>query len=415
MKKFKLILFLVLTSLSVFSQIKSFSYLKYGIINQYTNNSVLPVEAKLMITKVATKLDNNFLILIYDPNIEKYPLYALKVFFKGYDELNEVYVYVGDATREGIAKGKCLINTSHKLDFYLENKGKENNKDWTWDGELSFTVFFKNIKFQNDFGSNEYIKDTSIKIFPIKNITQLEQKEEISKEKQREEEEKLDIEKIKAILSELDIETKVSQIKKEIEDHYITLIKESMTNVSASNIIRYYKNYTQNIFLKGEFMLYLDKKNRDAKLIKRNVNCSDANLSTFISDDKFEIYDKSLLRIKEECRNEYEIDEQTYYKLSNTDIFTDDYKVDKKILLKVALIGVSFKNKKFKYYTKESITYANEMVVPKEVEQWCTENITSNGLYFINYVMIDDELAICRILNLDKKAKDYLKMEGSVN
>lgn len=52
MKKFNLLLlFVVLLSFNVFSQIKTYTYEKYGIINKYTGKSVLTVNEKLILRK----------------------------------------------------------------------------------------------------------------------------------------------------------------------------------------------------------------------------------------------------------------------------------------------------------------------------------------------------------------------------
>ena len=89
----------------IFAQNQSYTYQKYGIINQYTNNMVLEVDDILRFTQ---NKSDSFLIQISDPLSAKNPVYTLVVSLKGYDELNEQYVYIGDAI-EVLDKNQALI------------------------------------------------------------------------------------------------------------------------------------------------------------------------------------------------------------------------------------------------------------------------------------------------------------------
>lgn len=152
-----------------YENIVSYKYEKYGVINKYTNGMVLRVDDKLSISKK----DDSFAISISDAISGEPPIYHLSVSLKGYDELNETYIYVGDAievvSKEGsglIYKGKCLINSFNKLDVYLNNKGY--NYENTYDNNFSFSVYFRNMQTSNE-GYIPRIPDSSIRIFPIKN------------------------------------------------------------------------------------------------------------------------------------------------------------------------------------------------------------------------------------------------------
>ena len=98
----------------IFAQNQSYTYQKYGIINQHTNNMVLEVDDILRFTQ---NKSDSFLIQISDPLSAKNPVYTLTVSLKGYDELNEQYIYIGDAievldkNKALIYKGKCLIRS----------------------------------------------------------------------------------------------------------------------------------------------------------------------------------------------------------------------------------------------------------------------------------------------------------------
>ena len=61
MKKLLLILFTILLCFNAFSQNSTYTYEKYGVINQYTNNMVLEVDDILRFSK--HKLKNEIVLL----------------------------------------------------------------------------------------------------------------------------------------------------------------------------------------------------------------------------------------------------------------------------------------------------------------------------------------------------------------
>ena len=66
MKKLLLILFTISLCFNVFSQDSTYTYEKYGVINQYTNNMVLEVDDILRFSKHKLKNENCFIININD-------------------------------------------------------------------------------------------------------------------------------------------------------------------------------------------------------------------------------------------------------------------------------------------------------------------------------------------------------------
>ncbi|WP_373245949.1 hypothetical protein [Phocaeicola massiliensis] len=128
MKKLLLILFTISLCFNVFSQDSTYTYEKYGVINQYTNNMVLEVDDILRFSKHKLKNENCFIININDlsSSSKKSTGFILTIALKGYDELNEQYVYIGDAIEaisELVYIGKCLVKSKNKLDIYLNNQG----------------------------------------------------------------------------------------------------------------------------------------------------------------------------------------------------------------------------------------------------------------------------------------------------
>lgn len=413
MKKFKLLLLVISLSFNVFGQIKTCVYGKYGIINKYTNNAVLTVYDVLRVTR---NEDNSFSIKIHDPNLIKYPLYTLKVFLKGYDELNEKYIYVGEAIQEGgMAYGKCLINSFNKLDIYLENNGNPYNTDMVWDRKFSFGVYLKNIRLSETYDKsmyNTYIGDSFIEIFPVKKRTALdikkEQEEKAKQETLRAQKKikqvkkygKLDILKIKEILSEVNIEEKIAQIKLETEEHYKTILKNEITSLSLEDVLTLKnKNISpENISIVGDFILRVDT-NRNTEIIKKDVTCMLPDYK-ILTDDEDQIFNEKAIHLRYRNPNEYKINNNTYYNV-NYDIFTNTHNIGKDFTVETKILGVNLKNGKFKYYI-------NRNIVPEMVKNWCIKNIATDGLYFIHYIIIDGEL-VCRILNTNKKEKQYLK------
>lgn len=61
MKKLLLMLFTISLCFNVFSQDSTYTYEKYGVINQYTNNMVLEVDDILRFSKHKLKNENCFI------------------------------------------------------------------------------------------------------------------------------------------------------------------------------------------------------------------------------------------------------------------------------------------------------------------------------------------------------------------
>ena len=116
MKKLLCVLLVFIFNFNVFAQTESYLYERYGIVNQHTNNTVLPIDGTLKFIK---NKDDLFTIQMTDSQLENTFVYELTVSLNGYDELDEKYIYIGNAVREGVAKGKCIISTSNKLDIYI--------------------------------------------------------------------------------------------------------------------------------------------------------------------------------------------------------------------------------------------------------------------------------------------------------
>lgn len=411
MKKLLLILFTILLCFNAFGQDSTYTYEKYGIINQYTNNMVLEVNSILRVSKHENK--NYFFICINDlsPFSEDPAGFNLIISLKSYDELNEQYVYIGDAIevvskKESlIYKGKCLVKSKNKLDIYLNNQGY--NYEETYNNDLSFSVNFYNMKTDKK-GYIPQIPNKFIRIYPIRNKTEQEKREKALKEKQKQEYEKREIEEVKLILDEVNIEKKISNIKNDMIKFYLQKTKDIILNTPIEQLIEENKDNKvkkKNAYLNYNFELRIDS-NKNVNIFKDKCGYEfpyyNYNRNKPFGDYKEKKLSTFELSLKDKCRNKYYLNNFNCCKIGN-DIFIEDCGFSYKFIFETDIIGVKAKGDNFKYYSNE-----NRISQFEEVHDWCSKNITQNGFYFIHYILIDGEL-VCRTLDLNKTQKKNLK------
>lgn len=388
----------------IFAQNQSYTYQKYGIINQYTNNMVLEVNDILKFTQ---NKSDSFLIQISDPLSDKNPVYTLVVSLKGYDELNEQYVYIGDAievldkNQALIYKGKCLVNSNSKLDIYLNNQGY--NYAETYDNNLSFSVYFNMMKIDKE-GYIPQLPNNFIKIFPIKNKSKEEIKESELRDKHRLEYSKKEAEEIESILAEVNIEEKLESIKNNIINYYREKTKDIIVSTPIKQLLRE-KVANKKATLNYDFVLLIDK-DKNASIIKDkriyNFPYYNYNEEHPLGEYKERKINPLMLSLKEECRNRYFIDGCTYYKADSI-LFLNNYGLHQNFNFETDIIGVKVKGDNLKYYSNE-----NKISQFEEVHDWCSKNIIGKGFHYIHYIFIDGKL-YCKEINLNKDELDYLK------
>jgi hypothetical protein len=388
----------------IFAQNQSYTYQKYGIINQYTNNMVLEVDDILRFTQ---NKSDSFLIQISDPLSAKNPVYTLVVSLKGYDELNEQYVYIGDAievldkNQALIYKGKCLVNSNSKLDIYLQNQGY--NYEETYDNSLSFSVYFNKMKIDKKVYVPQ-LPNNFIKIFPIKNKSKKEIKQNELREKQKQEYSKDEVEEIKSILTEVNIEEKLQSIQNNITDYYRNKTKDIIINTPIKQLLRE-KVTNKKATLSYDFVLLIDK-DKSISIIKDkriyNFPYYNYNEEHPLGEYKERKINTLMLSLKEECRNRYFIDGCTYYKTDSI-LFLDNYGLHQNINFETDIIGVKVKGDNLKYYSDE-----NRISQFEEVHDWCSKNIIEKGFHYIHYIVIDSKL-YCKEINPNRDELEYLK------
>lgn len=386
------------------AQNQSYTYQKYGIINQYTNNMVLEVDDILKFTQ---NKSDSFLIQISDPLSAKNPVYTLVVSLKGYDELNEQYVYIGDAievldkNQALIYKGKCLVNSNSKLDIYLKNQGC--NYEETYDNSLSFSVYFNKMKTDKE-GYIPQLPNSFIRIFPIKNKSKEEIKENELRNEKRLEYSKNEVEEIESILAEVNIEEKLQSIQNNITDYYRNKTKDIILNTPIKQLLQE-KVTNKKATLNYDFVLLIDK-DKNVSIIKDkriyNFPYYNYNEEHPLGEYKERKINPLMLSLKEECRNRYFIDGCTYYKADSI-LFLDNYELHQNINFETDIIGVKVKGENLKYYSDE-----NKISQFEEVHDWCSKNIIGKGFHYIHYIIIDSKL-YCKEINPNRDELEYLK------
>lgn len=404
--KQKLLYFIFLTLIQIsFSnaQNKSYAYEKYGIINKYTNNAVLQVNERLIINK---KGNNSYSIQIYDPMLKTGPAYTLTVSLQGRNVLNNTYIYVGDAVQENLAKGKCSINSFHKLDVYLNNKGCNNEE--LYDNNLSFGIYLRNMQISDD--AYYHIPNDFIRIFPIRNKSKKGIREKELKVKQKQELYQNETEEIKSILLKVNIEERIQSIKTNITDFYRQKTKDIITSIPIKQLLSE-EATNKEVTLDYDFTLMIDK-DKKVSIIKDkriyNFPYYNYNEEHPLGEYKERKLNPLMLSLKDECRNRHFIDGYTYHKAEDI-IFLDNCGLHQNFNFETDIIGVKVKKDELKYFSHE-----NRISKFEEVHDWCSKNIEEkDGLYFIHYVIIDDSLN-CKVLepneNEIKVLKQYLNI-----
>ena len=398
-------LFVFIMSIGLINaQNQSYTYQKYGIINQYTNNMVLEVDDILKFTQ---NKSDSFLIQISDPLSAKNPVYTLVVSLKGYDELNEQYVYIGDAievldkNQALIYKGKCLVNSNSKLDIYLKNQGC--NYEETYDNSLTFSVYFNKMKTDKE-GYIPQLPNSFIRIFPIKNKSKEEIKENELRNEKRLEYSKNEVEEIESILAEVNIEEKLQSIQNNITDYYRNKTKDIILNTPIKQLLQE-KVTNKKATLNYDFVLLIDK-DKNVSIIKDkriyNFPYYNYNEEHPFGEYKERKINPLMLSLKEECRNRYFIDGCTYYKADSI-LFLDNYELHQNINFETDIIGVKVKGENLKYYSDE-----NKISQFEEVHDWCSKNIIGKGFHYIHYIIIDSKL-YCKEINPNRDELEYLK------
>lgn len=396
MKKLLCVLLVFIFNFSVFAQTESYLYERYGIVNQYTNNTVLPIDGTLKFIK---NKDDLFTIQMTDSQLENTFVYELTVSLNGYDELDEKYIYIGNVVREGVAKGKCIISTSNKLDIYLNNKGYEykgSYYDNDFHENLSLSMYFKNMKIFKD-GYISSIPDTYIKIYPIRNITKEEKEAIVLFDQNQKKLIEKEQEEIVKTIRLANIEKKLSIIKDRYIEYYKDQIKEQIFNVYKNGY--YYNMHTYSVPFECKLIMLIN--DNDVSVIKECINYY--GIKGYINNKR--ILNTSMNKVFENTNSpSYKI-EDFLCKKDMENIFIENYTISDNFKIKTGIMSVKVKNKKQKYYFNEHEKCSQQ----GDICNWCYENIKDNGLYFIQYLIINEHFSTCKILNVNKDNIDNAK------
>lgn len=372
---------------------KSYTYDKYGVINQYTKNMVLEVDDILKISKRKLNNESIFVININDlsSSDDKYCAgFILLVSLRSYDEFNEQYNYIGDALEISgkgeeclIYKGKCFIKSHYKLDVYLNNQGY-NYEDF-YDNNLSFSVYFNNMTTEQR-GYVPQIPNKIIRIFPIKN-------NKIEQEKRRKE--------IQAELIKKAELRKQEELKEQEELKRQKEVKSILSTMNRDSIVeeKVHDYYTNKLFKDSKYWDVLEKPKKEKVDTIVNVLIHVDSLNTNVVSIAGDNIDEELsnLYLKNSKHTYCTINGINYSKYQNSVFYNKRISVETESLEK-GVYGVEKKKGKFKYYK----------TVPNEIQEWCKDNIAKNGFYAIQYINYNGKYTI-EFINVTKSVKRMLQ------
>lgn len=372
---------IVLNSVNAQEKEVSYTYDKFGVINQYTNNMVLEVDDVL---KFVRRKGSSFFIQLADPMNP--PTYSLFVSLKGYDELNEKYIYIGDAIagidieKSLVYKGKCLIKSSKSLDEFLNNIGY--NYEETYNNNLSFSVYFKNMRTSKE-GYIPKMPYTFVTVFPIKNKSEQEKREQARIRDQKMKE-----------------QLKIEEQRKQAENKRKEEVKKILLTMNEKRIHEYVLEYFENKLIKeSEYWDILKEPQRKKIKTIANIKIYVDSLNTSVVSIGDDIINERLNTLFwNSSQTHYcTIDGTDYSKCQNSVFYNKKIDIETKTLEK-GIYGVEKKKGKFKYY----------QTVPNEIQEWCQSNIFKNGFQAIEYINYDGQYTI-KPVTVTKDVKKVLQ------
>lgn len=411
MKKIKLFLLIIFMSINLLGQ-NEYTYENYGIVNKNSNGSILLVNDTLIISKVK----DNIIIKLHNSSLPKTPIYTFKVKFKEYDEGIEQYIYTGEVILKKEVHCQCLINSTQELDVFLKNCGSdlnEINSYNTWNPYATFIIHFQGKNYPEKIGTDIFIMDdTSIKIHIVKNQTESEKQEELSKLEVI----RSNLTYIDKLLSETKFEEKLLQLKIKLKEHCQKMMIETLKqNDIPYNSITNWINASTTVKIEGEFTFYINE-DKQIKYIKEYVRYGGDyffnelfkdHITGFFYSNNVD-YDPRMYSFIDhydvlEHFGRKDIDTSifrkygyTFYKVNNG-FLINGITLNQHINVKSNILGVKLKKGELIYYTNGSI-------IPQVIKDWCTKNITNKGLHFINYTFIDN-IFVCKVLNIEESMK----------
>ena len=151
--KTKFVLILALMSSSVLYSQK-FTFTSYGLVNNYTNGSVVNAPANL---SLENKGEGNYQIIVLDPHDGSVAMNAL-IKYKLYNSEREYYVYEG-TLKFGEIDYNCIIRTNIKMSDFIQGNG--NNDNFVFEKKYEIKVF------HSRYGKTIDDMDEIISLYPI--------------------------------------------------------------------------------------------------------------------------------------------------------------------------------------------------------------------------------------------------------
>jgi len=147
------ILFLLCTSI-LYAQ--KFKFPAYGIVNNYTNGSVMYAPSDLIISNLG---NGKYSIIGYDPQDGSISMDA-NFNYKLYNTEREYYVYEG-TLKFGEMPYNCVIRTKIKMSEFIQGNGNKDN--FVFEKKYEIKIFYSR------YGNTIDSMNDMVSIYPIKN------------------------------------------------------------------------------------------------------------------------------------------------------------------------------------------------------------------------------------------------------
>lgn len=353
--------------------------------------------------------------------------FAADVRYRGYEEINEDYIYVGTAELTNFGstwKGKVLVKTKKKLSSYLQGR------DVPWEERrqrtlipISETIFCYFVNMRNEYNEFSQPIVNTIGIYPCLSVSE----KEVQEIKQQ-----LESENRNAYIARAQYEQRL----KDMQNVYAKAVSSSECQMMCDSLVRlcepkliesHFKGLRSSIVSGFGGLIWAKSDKFEKEYLNAEVNVSSVIMidslervrPVYISAEQdswnrgrlndtiwFSVPETSLQQLKEKSVTEM-LGAKLSFHNGNTYAFRRYYYIDNDnpLVKYTECTGGTFvvkvTKKGVKYYgTKkngESGFQYDPGKIPLEAQQWCKTGIEQPGRYIIGLIVIDNKM-ICRVI-----------------
>lgn len=361
MKKVLLFLLSVTITFSVYAQdsstVKSFKYPDYLCANPFTGEPICG--GNVIEISYSSKRDNYGIDFKYG-----YIRYMLSLSYKGMS--NGGYVYSGFEIE---SMAEVVVKTSVKLSRFLNNYGQTQEE-----------------RFEKDKLIEVHISGMgSLSIYPIKDTPErrkkIEETRKQEEEARRQKEEKERREREELLKREKEMGKLLSSINESVLRYKVDSIScaKACKKVRSLDLIESVTPLKEELPTKVKVLMHVDS--LGMTIVKIDDDIVDHNLNVLFSS----------------ASNYCVVNGNVCYKHGSNIFFLMEMEVPVRYL-EMWVCGLKNRNGNFVYYRE----------APDKVQEWCRENILTNGFHAIEYVICGDKCIINKIV-VDKKSEQFIK------